>query len=380
MLLLLTNRQYAGGKLHDEEIDPGEIRLFEVELKHTKYEHYTYEWEEEELEYKTKVKPILVPHEDRDHGYASILAKLSNEDKAKPWVFFVHGNNQSADKNIVKCIKLHDTHKVNVIAFSWPSKPALDFTNRALVAALKAFFKNPSPTTIAKKIIKEFIDAKSDAYQQARQNAKDSVTQLKTAFEESFEKLFNHISGCKKSLLVHSLGHLLYREFSSAHGPFIRQLEFSNAIFHQGDEEYAEKDTWINDGDMSYVSQKIFVTHNRRDGILLLSEFEKFYSNTVQNNTPRRLGRGNGPFSVATGNKIHHIEFTGVDVDSPFCHNYFVVSEETNSDVYTVMNGLLTSQDVGNSFDGFDEPGTRYYKGIVEKPEPEDFFEESEDF
>ena len=54
--------------------------------------------------------------------FQKTLSEMRDKKISKSWVVFIHGFNQSFEKNLKKCKEIED-YGVNVQAFSWPSNP-----------------------------------------------------------------------------------------------------------------------------------------------------------------------------------------------------------------------------------------------------------------
>ena len=54
--------------------------------------------------------------------FRAIIDQSAAGPQHQRWVLFVHGFNQSIEKNLQKCLEIA-SHGVNVMIFSWPSMP-----------------------------------------------------------------------------------------------------------------------------------------------------------------------------------------------------------------------------------------------------------------
>lgn len=134
----------------------------------------------------------------------------------KPCCIFIHGFNQSLEKNMKKCEEI-ESYGVNVIAFSWPS--------------------NPGPQQWYRKL-KE--------YKVARENARRSTI----ALERFFNKLSDYqieVESFKniKSMMVHSLGNYLFQSFVSGLGYEHQTTFLNNILLHQADADNHNHEKWI---------------------------------------------------------------------------------------------------------------------------------------
>ena len=191
----------------------------------------------------------------------------------RPWVLFVHGNNQSIEKNIKKVKKLESSRKVNVIAFSWPSQPlgeALQKTEIVKNILFKAVTNSLSsvidPTNIfsqGSKILKNYYDN----YKLARKHASASVDNFIKAVEFLNDNLLNTIPFTNKHALFHSLGHKILRDTIEGGAiPFDTANKFSSIVLHQADEDSEEHENWVSQ--LAQYTESLYITQNVHDGIL----------------------------------------------------------------------------------------------------------------
>lgn len=160
----------------------------------------------------------------------------------KPWVFFVHGFNQSLIKNLEKCREIQD-YGCNVVAFSWPS--------------------NPGPQEHYKKF-KE--------YKKARKNARRSVIALNRCVDTLAAYLREFSSEkCQVSIsmVVHSLGNFLMQNYVS-HPEFGDETSvFGNIILHQPDADTRHHPMWV---EKLSARSRVYVTINAHDAVLATSD------------------------------------------------------------------------------------------------------------
>ena len=90
---------------------PNEVRLAMAEKVDGK-------WKVELIKEPSKITENNIPSRKE---FSRIRDKLTS--KKRNCVFFVHGFNQSFESNLEKSLALENEHKVEVIAFSWPSNP-----------------------------------------------------------------------------------------------------------------------------------------------------------------------------------------------------------------------------------------------------------------
>lgn len=192
------------------------------------------------------------------------------KDSKKPWVFFVHGFNQSFLKNLNKCKEIEE-YGVNVVAFSWPS--------------------NPGPQAIYKKL-KE--------YKRSRKNARRSVIGL----ERTLEKLSaymgeyaNNSCDVNFNMVVHSLGNYLFKCFVESDVFSGETGIFNNVILHEADCDNRDHSRWV---ERIRDAGRVYITINKRDKVLNLSD--KVNADRL-GNTVRELNAGNASYLDFTGVK-----------------------------------------------------------------------------
>ncbi len=186
------------------------------------------------------------------------------ESSDKPCCIFIHGFNQSLEKNLKKCEEI-ESYGVNVIAFSWPS--------------------NPGPQRWWWKI-KE--------YKAATQNARRSAV----ALERFFDKFSDYIGLTGKivnikAMVVHSLGNYLLQSFVSGLG-YDNQIRFlRNILLHQADVNSSGHESWA---DTLAVGSRVLATINESDDVLDFSDIIN----------PDRLGN---TLDNLNSNKIQYFNF-----------------------------------------------------------------------
>ncbi len=167
-----------------------------------------------------------------------VFDKFANADS--PCVLFIHGFNQSIEKNLKKCREI-EAYGVNVIAFSWPS--------------------NPGPNFILRKVTE---------YKRARKNARRSAI----ALERLFDKLYGFVDangGCGqiKTLAIHSLGNYLMQSVVQVPDYDHQAAVFKNILLHQADADNQEHAAWL---DTLGQSSRVIVTVNETDDVLDFSD------------------------------------------------------------------------------------------------------------
>lgn len=169
--------------------------------------------------------------------FDEIVKRIVKKEFSNRFVFFIHGNNQTFIKNLNKCRKLSKIHDVNVIAFSWPSRP-----------------DKSGPE-------KRYREAQKIAVQSA------------PALDDALTKLASYTEFCRiqveLNLLVHSLGNLLFKTFTESFPVDSSMNMFRRVILHQGSPANKNHHYWANQIE---VSQESYLTINQKDKILRWAE------------------------------------------------------------------------------------------------------------
>jgi esterase/lipase superfamily enzyme len=263
-VILISNRNVNPGRtdvsLFGDDLNP----LGEAELNLATAVYKNKRWHLELL--TDPVKPNYDTPVSRE-VFKEIVKQARQDPKARNWVLFVHGFNQSLAKNLDKCREIA-SYGVNVAAFSWPS--------------------NPGPQALWQKL-KE--------YKRARKNARRSVL----ALERTFEKLTSYMEefgsrDCQinVSLVIHSLGNYLCEHYVKS-GDFDRETRvFSNVMFHQADVDLPDHEQWVES-----VSDhtRVYVTINEHDRVLDASDIVN----------PDRLGNTSRDLIAA---QVKYMDFT----------------------------------------------------------------------
>jgi esterase/lipase superfamily enzyme len=174
--------------------------------------------------------------------FTQVVKQARDDPAEKNWVLFVHGFNQSLEKNLNKCLEIA-SYGVNVAAFSWPS--------------------NPGPQELWKKL-KE--------YKRARKNARRSVLALERTLEKLtgyVEEFSSHECPINMSLVIHSLGNYVFENYVKS-ADFGRETRiFSNVVLHQPDVDHRDHHQWV-----ERVSDhaRVYVTINQHDEVLDTSD------------------------------------------------------------------------------------------------------------
>ena len=225
--------------------------------------------------------------------------RKSLAEKNRNCLFFVHGFNQSFDKNLEKSFLVQKMHDVAVVAFSWPSNPG------------------------------GFV---LDEYWHAKQTARASVGALDSALEKfgryittPFDE--DSLAGCRVriSLITFSLGNFLLQNYVAGALYDTGARLFENVVLCQADVDSGGHGEWV---DRINLGKRLYVTINEDDKILGWAE---------RASGRDRLGR---TARNLTSKRAVYFDFTdGQNIGDK--HGLFY--EETNPSVVgffrTVLNG-----------------------------------------
>lgn len=195
----------------------------------------------------------------------------------KPWVLLLHGFHQDVKETIAKARFLIDKQGVNVVLFSWPSrpKPISSFDASTLEDYIKDFVKSivfgfgaPSLKSVFIKDISKWLQDKVTNYVPARLNAELSTTDFYNTTALLNTHLMPKIKHGKLSLFVHSMGNYLLQNTIKDKGRL--PITFTNILLHQADVDAADHAAWV-PGLASSTSKKLYISVNVFDYVLAAS-------------------------------------------------------------------------------------------------------------
>jgi hypothetical protein len=195
----------------------------------------------------------------------------------KPWVMLLHGFHQDVHETIEKARFLIDKQKVNVVLFSWPSrpKPIASFDVSTLEDYIKDFVKSvlfgfgaPSLQSVFLKEIRKWLKDLVTNYIPARKNAEASTTDFYNAVALLDSHLMPRVKDGKLSLFVHSMGNYLLQNTIKDKGRL--PIMFTNILLHQADVDAANHATWV-PGLACSISKKLYISVNVFDYVLAAS-------------------------------------------------------------------------------------------------------------
>lgn len=208
--------------------------------------------------------------------FDEVLSRDSETYK-KPWVMLLHGFHQDVNETIEKARFLIDKQKVNVVLFSWPSrpKPISSFDVSTLEDYIKDFIKSvlfsfgaPSLQSVFLKEIRKWLQDMVTNYVPARTNAEASTTDFYNAVDLLDKHLLPRVKDGKLSLFVHSMGNYLLQNTIKDKGRL--PIIFTNIFLHQADVDAANHTVWVS-GLASSTSKKLYISVNVFDYVLAAS-------------------------------------------------------------------------------------------------------------
>lgn len=256
-ILLITNRNLVPGRSDEKTFGdrfnakgPMELRIAQAWKKDG-------DWHVNVLK-ERNLSGRNLPSRDQFFTFRETLI-----DGERNCVFFVHGHNQNLRKNLEKCAEL-ESYGVDVVAFSWPSRPG------------------------------GFLVSK---YQRSRRAAELSAPALDRAFEKLigyFQELKDEPCNISFNLVIHSLGNYVFQNFVEGRLLNGETRLFDNILLHQADVDSEGHGRWVSK--LRYA-RRIYVTHNENDKVLGFSDLVN----------PDRLGNTVGNAEVPT---VRYVDFT----------------------------------------------------------------------
>ena len=247
----------------------------------------------------------LYPQGQEDAMFEDLVDRIDaagpDHELRRPWVMFVHGFNQTIEKNIRKARNLERQRKVNVIVFSWPSQPHPGKTDKVMkVIKSKAIskFVRSNLTAVAIGVLTDSVEDYWRTYTLAKMNAESSADDMAAACRLVQNRLIRKTRRkLTISLIIHSLGNYLMQNTVSAHGGIAAR--FKHIILHQADAASADQKSWI--PALARSAQHTYVTVNKFDSVLAVSQVY---------NQKERLGHSQQGFIQS--NKLSYCDFTGI--------------------------------------------------------------------
>ncbi len=240
---------------------------------------------------------------------AKFLSGLSTANNGAPWLFFLHGNNQTLDDSVNVCRQLQQSYGVNVFLFSWPSRTYNPKSVPHLLASA-LMLAHPATRVAARATALKSVYDRHAQYKQARQLAEQSLPALRTALQLFTKSLMLPLQqmGVPVNLLVHSLGHYLLLLLASEKALQVTG-QFGATMFHQADIDVEELEPLL--AGLAFInSQQLFVTHNKKDYALFLSGL---WNNRLNpNKAYTRLGNGLSNKTIVCGHVLDLTDRPGV--------------------------------------------------------------------
>lgn len=301
--------------------------------------------------------------ENKDKLFDSIVTRIKDGDAklSRPWLFFLHGNNQTTAKNIQKAIDIEKQHNVNVIAFSWPSQPYTgkdDQTLRALKKeAVKRLIIEFGGTNIVSMVLSKGADKAEEFirnYVQARMNAEASPPDFMHALKVTDNYLMKPLGNkIKMSFLCHSLGnYLLQNTIAGSTFP----VKFKNIIMHQADVDAKTHADWARK--LLTKADRMYITTNQYDYVLMAS----YYFNRKE-----RLGQTKQFYGLKKANYVDFSDAAYTSAENE--HEFFRQGHKakglnyTNEEIHTYLGRAFRSEKPGLSpATGFRRKGDNLFR------------------
>lgn len=313
------------------------------------------------------------PRGDEKDLFEEVLTRDSTAYK-KPWVFLIHGFHQDVKETIKKARFLIEKQGVNVVLFSWPSrpKPIDSFDSSTLEDYIKDFIKSvlfgfgaPSLRSVFIKEISKWLQDMVTNYVPARSNAEASTTDFYNATSLLDKHLMPKIKDGRLSLLVHSMGNYLLQHTIKDRGKL--PITFTNILLHQADVDAANHGAWVPKL-ASSTSKKLYISVNVFDYVLAASNI--LHRAKLGRTNAERLGQSvrmkpDGAYQGYINGIVEYIDFTdglgvgvkheiftndGISLDAPILAG----SNDIDESIFRLIGRIVRS----DNNDGLrDKPG-----------------------
>ncbi|WP_126456537.1 alpha/beta hydrolase [Sulfuriflexus mobilis] len=271
----------------------------------------------------------------------SVRKRIEAGELQRKWLVFLHGNNQGFDDNIRKCQCLSDAYGVNVIAFSWPSHPAVSgevllkgFQQLNFSAAIVAAVAANISLVLGGALFRKYA-----AYVRSRCNAYDSREAFGDCLRYVADDLQAKLADGKKlnlNFMSYSLGNYVLEWATRDAKLSGTEKLFKNVILCEADVNREGHEYWL---EKLKLGTRRYVTHNEYDSVLALSDI---YNKDRLGNSPHFLPADNG---------VRYVDFSsGKDVKST--HPLFFINPDNNNSTKNRLckNNLGKNQKVFDFF------------------------------
>lgn len=311
-MLIVTNRninqdRYENGVADEfafgEQVNtkgPNEIRL--AHAKKVKTGANAGDWH---IKLVKEPRNLTAENLPSKHEFAALRKRLQKANKN--CVFFIHGYNQSFQKNLEQSLLIEELYDVEVVAFSWPANTG-GFTTR------------------------EYRDANRTA--QASVAALDATLMKLGAYHcGPFDREAQESCDVKLSLMAYSLGNFLLQNYVRDALYENDANIFANIILCQADVDHPGHQYWI---DAIETGKRIYITINENDWVL------KWSDSNFQKDRLGRTARG------LIAKKPNYYDFTdGPGVERT--HGLFYA--DTNATIKTFFKTVLNGHRPDDSLD-----------------------------
>ncbi|MBT8120709.1 MAG: alpha/beta hydrolase [Gammaproteobacteria bacterium] len=294
---------------------------------------------------------------------AALFNKVDPSEYSKPWVVLLHGYHQDVKETIAKARFLIEKQAVNVVLFSWPSRPkpvgsfdisVFDDYIKDFVKSVLFGFGRPSLQAIFVKEIKNLLKDLITNYEPARKNAELSTTDFHNALSV-IKKFLIKQEKVKLSLFVHSMGNYLLQNTIKDKG-YLPVL-FSNILLHQADVNATTHAGWV-PRLLGSASKKVYISVNVFDYVLAASNILHRYK--LGNKNVERLGQSvrvkpDGIYQGYIHSLVEYLNFTdgfgienkheiftcdGVSVDEPWAAG----SNDIDDTIFQLIGRIIRSE------------------------------------
>jgi hypothetical protein len=294
--------------------------------------------EDLELQFRSVVlrKDKSAPAEmGEDRSADEICSEVLENDNGKPWVFFLHGNNQTTKKNLYKAARIQDLYDVNMVVFSWPSR---EYNDRLFRTAISGLLKNGMSYLGVAATLGKMAKEKGKQYKSARRFADLSDGHLAKALNLLSTQLFSRLnSNTHCCFLVHSLGNLLLRNMTETQQVDLNGFKFNTCVMHQADVIAKTSSDWIKNIPVS-EQKDIVVTQNNKDSVLFGARVLCALPGGIS--ASKRMGAGiKNKYRLES---VRYIDFTGED-EVKFKHGV-AWKQKPGSYIHKLMMPIFTGK------------------------------------
>lgn len=266
----------------------------------------------------------------------------------RQWVVYVHGHHQDPLENIQKIIDIERIHKVNVLAFSWPSHSYIttrqtEITLQVIEQLIKRHYGLSGwMGLLASKVWggAEALVEYWQNYPHAKDKAVESVNDLTACMRVFNDELFPLTnSSFKPNLIVVSLGNYLLENTIKQNNGLA--MDFNNILLHEADANAEEHVNWV--PMLHNHCETLSITVNTNDSTLWASTVR---NETIETVNTDRLGLIKSGYLV--DGKTRYLDLSempcaGLITGCEYEHEYYIRdTSELIDEAVELMSALLT--------------------------------------